>query len=150
MIYDKISNIGKYRGMGKWLDLAVDFLEQTDLKTLPSGRTEIAGDNVFVNVMEAEAKDADAGKFEIHKKYMDIQIDIEGTEIIQTGTEEAEALDPFDEETDFGTVSCECKASCVMGADRFIICMAGEPHKPGIKANEDRHLKKCVLKVAAD
>lgn len=150
MIYDKVENVKKYRGMSKWLDTAIDFLENTDLAALPDGRTEIAGDKVFANVMHAEASAEETKEFEIHKKYMDIQIDIEGTEVIQVGYRTDNALEAFSEETDFGTVSCECNVSCIMGEGKFIVCMAEEPHKPGIIAGEDASLRKCVIKVAAE
>ena len=150
MIYDKINNIGRYRGQSKWLDQAIDFLETTKLEELPLGRTEISGENVFANVMEAEAKEETESKFEIHKKYMDIQIDIVGTEKIAIGLDVISTLDEYREEIDFGTVECSTSAMCEMGAGRFIICMKEEPHKPGIVASKNRYLKKCVLKVAAD
>lgn len=150
MIYDNLENIQRYRGISRYLDLAVDFLAANDLDLLPLGRTEIMGEYVFANVMEAQAQEEEKGKFEIHKKYMDIQIDIEGTEIIQIGLGEAETLESFDEKTDFGTVSCARSASCIMGPGRFIICMGEEPHKPGIMENEQRYLKKCVIKVAVN
>lgn len=148
MIYDNLENIQRYRGISRYLDSAVDFLAGHDLHLLPFGRTEIMGEDVFVNVMEAQAQEESKGKFEIHKKYMDIQIDLEGTEIIQIGLGEAKTLDCFNVQTDFGTVSCTRSASCVMGPGRFIICMGEEPHKPGIMAGEERYLKKCVIKVA--
>lgn len=90
--------------MSEWLDIAIDFLEKTDLTNLPLGRTEIFVDKVFANVMEAQSLDETAVKFEIHKRYMDIQIDVEGTEIIQIGLDNGEVQDAYDEETDFGTV----------------------------------------------
>lgn len=148
MIYDEVKNIERYRGMSVWLDKAIDFLMNTDLDALPLGRTEISGSHVFTNVMEAQAGDEETNQFEIHRKYMDIQIDLEGTEIIQTGLAPVGVLEPYSAETDFGTVVCKKDASCVLGPGRFIICMGEEPHKPGIAAGEDRHLKKCVVKVA--
>lgn len=150
MIYDKLTNVNRYKGISKWLDTALEFLEKTDLDTLPLGRTEIYGDKVFANVMEAQASDESAGKFEIHKKYMDIQIDLKGTEIIRIGLDTEGVLDDFSPEKDFGTVICSSSASCVMGPGRFIVCMGEEPHKPGIAAGEDRFLKKCVVKVAVN
>lgn len=134
--------------MSEWLDIAIDFLEKTDLTNLPLGRTEIFVDKVFANVMEAQSLDETAVKFEIHKRYMDIQIDVEGTEIIQIGLDNGEVQDAYDEETDFGTVSCGKSASCVLEPGRFIVCMGEEPHKPSIAENEDLYLKKCVIKVA--
>lgn len=150
MIYDTLENTRRYRGISKWLDTAFEFLEKTDLNTLPPGRTEILGDKVFANVMEAKALEEEQVKFEIHKKYMDIQIDIEGTEMIQIGLDTEGVLDAYDGERDFGTVICKKAASCIMGPGKFIVCMAEEPHKPSLAVGEERFLKKCVLKVAAD
>lgn len=146
MIYDIIANAGRYRGISKNLDTAIDFLKKNDLASLPLGRTEISGDDVFANVMEAQAKPVEELNFEIHKKYMDIQIDIEGTELICIGLGEAIELTPFS--GDFGTVTVENSASCIMGPGRFIVCMAEEPHLPSAAAVSDLHLKKCVIKVA--
>lgn len=85
MIYDTLDRIGEYRGMGEWLDRAIDFLENTDMERLPSGRTEIAGTDCFINVMETVTKEETQADFEVHRKYMDIQIDLEGMEEIQIG-----------------------------------------------------------------
>lgn len=149
MIYDRIENIARYKGLSHWLDQAVEFIENTDLDLLPEGRTEICGSNVFANVMQAEAKDEAEAEFEVHHRYMDIQIDLEGVEKIQTGGAVTGEGKPFDKETDFGTVLCEPAAACVLGKGRFVICMPGEPHKPGIATGSRRQLKKCVIKTAA-
>ena len=69
MIYDKLENIGRYKGMNKHLDTAIDYILHNDLSSLPSGRTELDGDNVYINVMEAAAGPLETRKYEIHKKY---------------------------------------------------------------------------------
>lgn len=150
MIYDMLKNICYYRGISVWLDKAIDFLEQTDLNALPLGRTEIFQDKVFANVMEAEAKNENEVEYEIHKKYMDIQIDLEGTEKILIGGIPTGPIRVFEEEIDFGTVVCERAASLIMGPGRFVVCMGQEPHKPGIAVFEKKKLKKCVIKVAVE
>ncbi len=147
MIYDKIENIALYKGMSKWLDEAIRFLEETDLTELPLGRTEICGDHVFINVMEADTQEEDKVNFEIHKKYMDIQIDIEGTERFLVGMEKEEVVDAFREEIDFGTFSCSQYADMLLGPGRFVICMPEEPHKPTLAWGEVTRIKKCVIKV---
>ena len=43
MIYDLLENIGRYRGICPNLDTAIRFLMDTDLNTLPTGKTEIHG-----------------------------------------------------------------------------------------------------------
>ena len=150
MIYDVIKNVGKYRGQSIWLDKAISFLETTDLNSLPIGRTEIEKDKVFVNVMEAEAREEDELKFELHKKYMDIQIDIEGSENIKVGFDVKNIVEVYKEEIDLEFVDCTEVITCSLGKERFIICMADEPHKPGIATGDNTYLKKCVVKVAVN
>lgn len=148
MIYDALENVKRYKGISENLDRAIAFLETVDLKKLPLGRTEISGTQVFANVMEANAIDPENGKFEVHKKYMDIQIDVEGVEVLEIGMDVKGELDAFNPETDFGTVCCEKSAGCILGPGRFVVCMAEEPHKPSLVYGTDRRLKKCVIKVA--
>lgn len=147
MIYDKLSNLNTYLGLNKNLDTAISYLTSHDLNSLPMGQTKVDGTDVFINVMEATASPATEKSFEIHKNYMDIQIDLLGTEIIETGDSSSMKVKNYNAETDFGTADCELLASCTMGAGNFIICMAGEPHKPGIATGENLFLKKCVVKV---
>ena len=147
MIYDRIENITLYKGISVWLDQALDFIDKTDLTALPLGRTEICEDHVFVNVMEAETLEEDKVNFEIHKKYMDIQIDLEGTERFLVGMEKEQVVDAFREDIDFGTFTCSRYADCILGPGRFVICMAEEPHKPTLAYGSCEKIKKCVIKV---
>lgn len=147
MICDELKNIGRYRGIFANLDTAVNFLEHAVLSELPMGKTVIDGEKVFVNVMEANAAEREEIAFEIHKRYMDIQIDIAGTEAIEIGMRLPDADEQYDETTDFGTVDCSDAFYCIMGKGRFIICMTDEPHRLGIRAVADPYLKKCVVKV---
>ncbi len=148
MIFDTLDHVERYKGISKWLDIAIEFLMGRDLKQLPLGKTEIFEDKVFANVMDARTVEETETAFEIHKKYMDIQIDIEGTEIVQIGFEEKGEASPYDEASDFGTVICEKNNSCVLGPGKFIICMGREPHKPTLVASDNRKVRKCVIKVA--
>ncbi len=149
MIYDKIQNAGLYKGSNPHLDTAIAFLLTQDLDALPLGRTEIDGSNVFLNKMEASTLPAAGRPFEVHHTYMDIQIDLQGCECIETGDIAAFSCADFSEEKDVGFGDCPAVASCVLVPGSFTICMAGEPHKPGITAGEDTALVKCVLKVRA-
>ncbi len=147
MIYDKISNIGLYKGINKNLDTAIDYILKNDLSSLPMGQANLDGSQVYINIMEANTGPLETRNYEMHKKYMDIQIDLAGVEIIHTGNMDDMVIESYDETADFGAVRCGLLASCTIGPGNFIICMAGEPHKPGIAASEDTLLKKAVFKV---
>lgn len=147
MIYDKLTNIGLYKGTNRNLDTAIDHILNHDISELPLGRTSVDGDLVYINVMEADAGPLESRSYEIHKEYMDIQIDLSGTEIIQIGDAAGMTVKDYNSQTDFGVVECTDLTSCTMGPGNFIVCMAGEPHKPGIASSEQTALKKCVFKV---
>ncbi len=147
MIYDKLTNLHMYKGISPNLDTAIAYLNTHDPSALPMGRTEVAGSQVYINVMDAAAAPEAERGYEIHKNYMDIQIDLSGTEIIEIGDGAAMKVLDYNEETDFGRAECPTLTSCIMGPGNFIVCMANEPHKPGIAAGENRTLKKCVVKV---
>lgn len=150
MIFDQLAHIKAYQGISRNLDTAIAFITSHNLQELPMGRTEINGTQVFLNKMAAETAPETAKQYEVHKKYMDIQIDIEGTELILIGLDGFHEKEPFSPEKDFGSCTAEKSARLRMGPGRFVVCMAQEPHLPSAAANEDRRLKKCVIKVAVE
>ena len=147
MIYDKLNNLGLYKGMNPNLDTAIDFITTHDLNELPLGKTVIDGTNVYINVMDAKASPVEERAYEIHKNYMDIQIDLVGVERIDTGDCTKMEVDDYNEEKDVAKATAVDLAQCLIGPENFIICMAGEPHKPNIAVSEDTVLKKAVCKV---
>lgn len=145
MIYDKIANIDLYKGLYPNLDTAIDYIKTGDYASLPLGKHEIAGKDIYVSVIELEGKDAETTPFEIHKKYLDIHVDISGCEIIETGNNGTETS--FDEGRDFGIVECQNKVTTHLSTEDFYICMLDEPHKPACADGEKTWIKKCIFKV---
>ena len=76
MICDTLEHLGRYRGLCKNLDTAIDYLLAHDLSALPDGRTDVDGDEVFINVMSATLHPDDGYHPEYHKLYADLQVDI--------------------------------------------------------------------------
>ena len=80
MICDTLQHLGRYRGLHPNLDTAIDYLLTHDLAALPLGRTEVDGDKVFINLMDATLH-PDAGYHpEYHKLYADLQVDLTGSD----------------------------------------------------------------------
>ncbi len=148
MIFDKLTNIDLYRGLYPNLDIAIDYIKKGEYTALPVGKHEIAGEDVFVSVIELEGKDIETTPFEIHKKYLDIHVDITGCEIIGTGDMGHVKASDFDVERDLGFVECESKVTCHISPEDFYICMLDEPHKPACAApGQLSPIKKCIFKV---
>ena len=78
---------------------------------------------------------------------MDIQMDLVGVERIDTGDCTKMESGEYNETKDVAKATAADLAGCIIGPENFIICMAGEPHKPNIAVSEDTVLKKAVCKV---
>ncbi|MEF9969284.1 MAG: YhcH/YjgK/YiaL family protein [Ruthenibacterium sp.] len=148
MLYDAIENISQYTGMFEHLDTAIAYIEEHDLTALPLGKTVIDGENVFVNVMEAEPTCGEGRPFETHSKYMDLQLDIEGVELCEVALGELVEEKAYDADKDIALYHAETSAAMVLGEGRFAVFMVEEPHKPTIKAEGYDKIKKAVFKIA--
>lgn len=152
MIYDEISHIDRYRGLFRGLDVLIDWLGSNDYASLPVGRTDILGDKVYANVQDPTTQPASEKRYESHRRYMDVQVDVTGREAFRVGQGAyavTQAYDPADD-IDFG--DCERYVEGDLDRSRFVIYLAGEPHMPCVEFPGDgpRTLKKICFKVATD
>ena len=146
MITDSLSSLGRYRGMHPALDTAIQWLETHDLASLPNGRTTVDGQNVFINVMDADLRPAEGATFEVHHLYADLQIDLTGSEY-WAWTTRAEPTGAFDETADCGFAAGPEQSSGLLGEGRFALFLPGEYHKPSCISPESRQLRKAVVKI---
>ena len=82
MIIDKIENASLYSGINPRFAMAFDYLKNTDLINVPSGKYELDGDLIFALVQEYDTKSEEEALMESHFKYIDIQYIIEGKELM--------------------------------------------------------------------
>ena len=146
MITDTLHNLPLYRGLHKNLDIAIAWLQTHDPAALPNGRTEIAGNAVFINVMDADLRPAEGADFEIHHLYADLQIDLTGSEY-WAWTTRAEPTGAFDEKADCGFAAGPEQSSGLLGEGRFALFLPGEPHKPSCRTPDCDRLRKAVVKI---
>ena len=146
MLVDSFDYIACYKGLHPNLDTAIDWLYSHTLDALENGRTIIDGENVFVNVMDADLRDAEGATFEYHRRYADLQIDLSGSEHwgwASEGKPEGE----FSTESDAGFASGPEHAGGELGEGRFVIFFPGELHKPSCKTPGCDHVRKAVVKI---
>lgn len=53
---------------------AMEYLQDTDLFELETGKHVIDGDNLWVNIVDSKMKTPQEARLEVHDKYIDIQI----------------------------------------------------------------------------
>lgn len=146
MIYDEIANIDKYLGRSVNLDCAIKYILKHDLSVLPYGKTDIDGDLVFVNVVDLMTDKETSKLYEVHRKYMDIHVNITGREIIQISFHGKKKLET-DIINDCEIWECEKTVSCLIEERCFLICDCNEPHMPGVAIADNMAVKKAIFKV---
>ena len=145
MICDTLAHLGRYKGLHKNLDTAIDYLLSHDLSQLPLGRTEVEGEEVFINVMEAQLKPAEDSCPEYHRRYADLQLDLTGGEGWGYATDPGAETKPFT--GDIGFQDAPCVVNGAMGGGRFVLFFPLELHKPGVARPECTSVRKAVVKI---
>ena len=80
MIVCAIEDLERYVSLNKNFAKVVEFLKNNDIESLPLGRNDVDGDEVFISMQEFEGKTRDVAKLETHIKYIDIQLPFSTTE----------------------------------------------------------------------
>jgi YhcH/YjgK/YiaL family protein len=80
MIFDTIDNADRYAALHSQFPRAFEFIRNTDLLALAPGRYSIVGDDLFVIVENVAGRSRDEAKLECHRKYIDIQLVLEGVD----------------------------------------------------------------------
>lgn len=119
MICDTLDQLHLYKGFHKNLDTAIEFLAAHPLDTLPLGRTEVDGDEVFINVMDADLKPHTGSHAEYHRLYADLQIDLTGGEGWGYETDPGTEVEPY--QPDIGKKDSEDAVFGTLGEGRFVL-----------------------------
>ena len=141
MIYDKLSNAKRYLGFSSNLDTALRYIAEHDLNELPIGKTSILGEQVYAVVSMLQPEPAEEIPYEIHNLYIDIQLDIFGTERIDIGNKSHMDILEENPKNDLTFVKCDTLVECTMGPGNFLIIMPEEPHKPGVATSKTAQSK---------
>ncbi len=146
MIIDQLKNAPQYFGTHPRLESAFQYLRNTDLGKIEAGRYEIQGADLFVLVQNYDSKAREKGRWEAHRKYIDIQYVYKGTELIGYANIDALQAGTYDDAKDFW----EFKGNgdfLKVAAETFLVLFPQDGHMPGIAASGSEPVKKIVVKV---
>ncbi len=149
MILDCLAAIGNYRALHPRFADAIAFLRRTDLHSLPDGKIILEEDRLVATVMRAFGRKADDALLEAHRRFIDIQVLLEGAETIgwKAAATCRDAVAPFDEEKDI-VFFRDAPASFVsLHPADFALFFPRDAHAPMIGEGS---LHKVVVKVAVD
>lgn len=147
MIFDKTENIDKYSIIPE--DIKI-FIKKALFDDISAGRYELNNGN-YVNIDEYFTRPASDCRLEAHKKYIDIQLLLDGKEKLQyTYTDGLKISENYDENCDimFFDNPEYLLNSVILNKNTFVLLYPHEAHKPGINYNETGlKIKKAVFKI---
>ena len=74
MIIDTLANLGKYVALNPLFQDVVDYINNNDLASMPTGKVLIKGNELYANFTVAKGKTKAEAKLESHDVMIDIQI----------------------------------------------------------------------------
>lgn len=149
MIYDSLKHISAYRGLSANMDRAIDLLCNTDFSTLAAGRYDVDGDQLFYLVQEPALLEEDEARYELHRRYADIQLALtSGETILALPAVQIEAWQPFDEEKDVAfSVNAEPGIPLEMRPGCFAIFFPQDAHMTCLRGGDETSCRKVIVKV---
>jgi YhcH/YjgK/YiaL family protein len=146
MILDSLENAGLYESIHPRFKQAFDFLRSADLVSLPLGKVELDGKNLFVNVVDAAGKTPDVAKMETHDKYIDIQVPLTGTETMGwvAGNKLKEITEPYNSDKDITFFADKASNFIVVQPLEFAVFFPQDGHQPQLFEGT---IKKIIVKV---
>lgn len=147
MIVDKIENLKLYTSVVPEFEAISKFLSENDLAAMELGSYEVCP-GVMCNVQEYEPYAA-GDKWEVHRKYADLQMVILGDEKMDcASTLDGVGIGEYSDEHDFLFIdSCgEGMTNIYALPGTFAYFAPHDAHRPGLKWKADK-VKKAVIKI---
>ncbi len=152
MILDQLDSALLYGGLGSRIAIGLALLNEDSVRGAAPGKYEVDGENLFYVVDEYETAPIEDGRLEIHRKYMDIQYIVSGSECIgYRSIDGLDILDAYDGEKDLAFYKADGSMSrCILKAGMFAIFWPNEGHMPGRIAETSERVKKIVVKIRVE
>jgi YhcH/YjgK/YiaL family protein len=150
MVIDTLNN-WKLHVTSPLLGQAFEWLSLPSTLALPYGKHDLAPDRVFALPQGYETKAISEGRLEAHRRYIDIQMIVEGCERMGWAPLAGLPEDvPFDVDSDLGFYTGPCDWVTVR-AGSFTIFYPHDAHMPCIHPVEGAtQVRKIVVKVAVE
>lgn len=152
MIVGRLQEVEQQCHSSLYMQKALHFLREIQDKQIPEGKVEIDGMNVYAIVQSYDSTPAlDTLKFEVHRKYIDIQYLLSGRELMGWAhREEMMTTIPYSEIKDalYGVVPPEKVTFVHYCAGQAVVLYPTDAHSPGLTDGDSEIVKKIIVKIA--
>jgi biofilm protein TabA len=149
MILANLSQVEHYSKLHPLFSMAFDYIRNTDLSKLPAGIHSIIDKQLFVIVEEAQGRTRDEAKLECHRRYIDIQLVLEGIDEMgwKPLADCRQPVSDYNEERDIRFFNDETDTWISTPADSFCIFFPDDAHAPLVSTGK---IRKLIFKIAVD
>jgi len=150
MVLDIIENASRYLFMGAGITKALQHIKNNDLFKVEPGRYELEGDRLVMLVNEYENTNTDECRLEGHKRYIDLQYWVTGSELMGHEILNSQpVLEAYNEKTDCGFYNCIASYSRLLPG-MFVIYYPSDLHTAVNDPLSKERVKKIVFKIQVE
>lgn len=150
MILDSIKNSDRYLNLQKGIADALRYIQNNDLSKIQPGKYEIDGKRLVMIVFEFENTNSNECKLEGHRRYIDLQYWVSGSELMGHEILDAQpVLEEYDEEKDCAHYNCIASYSRLLPG-MFVIYYPSDLHTSVSDPLSKKRVKKVVFKIAVE
>lgn len=150
MIATAVSDLGRYKGLGRHLDTAIDWVAGGGWNSRGvDGRLAIDGDNVYALYQRYFSRRPQEALFETHRAYIDIQFMLEGEELVEFRPYDGlEVAVPYVHDIEFQKVPADHSQQYHLQPGFAVVFFPEDAHRPALAVGGDPYpCRKVVVKV---
>ena len=147
MIVDSLRNAALYRGLSPRIARAFDYLIGIDPRDASARTVEIDGTRVYAIFEQYETRHPAEGAWEAHRRHIDLQCVLAGTERIGYSPIGHLVAGTYDPERDLLPLRGD-GAYLTLGPGDFMLLYPDDAHMPKIAVGPPAPVSKVVVKIA--
>lgn len=150
MILDAIENAGLYLHLGEGIARALAYIQQNDMSLVQPGRYELDNDRLVMIVFDYRNTNTNDYKLEGHRKYIDLQYWVAGSEIMGHDILKSQpVLVPYNEKADYAFYQCNASMSRLVPG-MFVIYYPTDLHTAVADPQSETNVRKIVFKIQVE
>ncbi|MFK3619721.1 YhcH/YjgK/YiaL family protein [Pasteurella multocida] len=150
MFFGHLSQVDK-KQYPEAINIALDYLSNTDFNQLAAGRYPIRGDRIYAQVLDLETQEPSMLYPEVHHHYIDVQYLHSGFERIGVAIDlgNNDIAKPYDATRDILFYQhVENEVQLIMRPGHFAIFFPSDVHRPACIDGHSTLIRKVVVKIA--
>ena len=152
MIITNVNNEIQNKSLAKDIRFCIEFAKKNENKilSLVNGSYDVGYNNIKMNLGKYFTKSENKKFWESHKKYLDVQIMINGTEKVAINDIQDMEVKSFDEEKDLTILEGDKAFDIIMKTGDVLVFFPNDVHKPELNVSENDdsgNIRKIVTKV---